>query len=117
MVCLLGLLVVGLIVILANSNWKLYRKRVAIDEEVSILQDEFIKLKERTEELEVDIAKIQTQEYLERTARERLNLKKPGEEVVAVVIPGSGQEERRSAEQKQSWWEKILEKMIKLLNG
>lgn len=94
---------------LANSNWKLYKKRGAIENQIAVLQNEVAELEQKNEELQSDIAEAQTPEYLERVARERLNLKKPGEEVVAVVIPES--QETVSQEQEKSWWEKLLEKI------
>lgn len=42
-------------------------------------------LKRKKQELEAALAEIQTKEAVEREAKARLNLKKPGEEVVVVV--------------------------------
>lgn len=99
----------AILLFLANSNWKLYKKRTALEGQINTLQNEVTSLEERNRELQSDIAEAQTPEYLERMARERLNLKKPGEEVVAVVIPES--QEAVSQEQEKSWWEKLLEKI------
>jgi len=55
------------------------------------------------------LASTKTEEYLEQTARERLNLKKPGEQVVAIVPPEKQEEKQQLT--KQNFWQKILEKI------
>lgn len=63
-------------------------------------------LRKTKKELEDQIAEIQTKEAVEREAKERLNLKKPGEEVV-VVVPQK-EEEEKLKEKPHSFWEKIM---------
>ena len=60
------------------------------------------------QELKAGISESQTQDYLEKEAREKLGLKKPGEEVVAIK---KIQSEEKPTEQKEekSLWQKFLE--------
>lgn len=62
-------------------------------------------LQQKKAQLEAYLQELQTKEALERRAKERLNLKKPGEEVV-VVIPAEKKEESQTPA-KISMWEKI----------
>jgi len=108
---LFGLLLMAvLFIFLAGSNLRLYGKRASLERQLDALRGETAELEKRSLELQSDIVRTQTEEYTEEVARERLNLKKPGEEVVAVVVPESGQE-GTSSEEQQSWLEKILEKI------
>ena len=62
-------------------------------------------LKVKKQELEVLLTELQTKEAVEREAKERLNLKKPGEQVV-VVVPEK--KDSSPAEQPMSLWEKFM---------
>ena len=62
-------------------------------------------LKVKKQELEVLLTELQTKEAVEREAKERLNLKKPGEQVV-VVVPEK--KDSSPAKQPMSLWEKFM---------
>ncbi len=102
--------IIGMIVaVMAIFNWRAYQQRVQLDRQLAQAKKEFLELEERKIQLQEDIAKSKTEEYLEKIARERLNLKKKGEKVVKIIFPEktasvSIQEEKR-------WWNKILEKI------
>ena len=61
-------------------------------------------LKVKKQELEVLLTELQTKEAVEREAKERLNLKKPGEQVVVVV---SKKKDISPVEQPMNLWEKF----------
>ena len=61
-------------------------------------------LKVKKQELEAELAELKTKEAVEREAKERLNMKKTGEEVV-VVVPEKKDDETRV--QPKSLWAKI----------
>ncbi len=67
-------------------------------------------LQQKKKELEAQLAEMQTKESVERQAKERLNLKKPGEEVV-VVVPQK--EEKKPQEKSPTLWEKITSFFIR----
>ena len=58
--------------------------------------------------MKAGISQSQTQDYLEKEARERLGLKKPGEEVVAIKKIQS-EEGTKEVKQEKNLWQKILE--------
>lgn len=62
-------------------------------------------LKGKKQQLEGAIAEIQTKEAVEREAKARLNLKKPGEEVVVVVPPKKSD---LPAEKPASFWSAFM---------
>ena len=57
-------------------------------------------LEARKEQLQAQISESVGQDYLEEEARERFNLKKPGEEVVVVLPP----EEKKEEKEERKWW-------------
>ena len=69
------------------------------------MAQEIEQLKVKKQELEVLLTELQTKEAVEREAKERLNLKKPGEQVV-VVVPEK--KDSPPAEQPTSLWEKFM---------
>lgn len=64
---------------------ELYMQKRQVDSEISRLQDQSSNLKKDNQQLSELIKYLDTQEYKEKEAREKLNLKRPGEEV--VVLP------------------------------
>lgn len=64
---------------LARSTWDLYREARGSETKIT-------ELTKKKQELEAYLEELQQREAIEREAKERFNLKKPGEEVV-VVIP------------------------------
>jgi len=104
-----GLVLFGAIGYLAIADWRIYRTGAKLQRQVRILQNEIQKLEQKNAELEKLLASTKTEEYLEQTARERLNLKKPGEQVVAIVPPEKQEEKQQLT--KQNFWQKILEKI------
>lgn len=71
---------------------ELYMQKRQVDSEIARLQEQSNNLNRDNQQLSELIKYLDTQEYKEREAREKLNLKRPGEEV--VVLPedtGNGQ--------------------------
>lgn len=109
--CLI-LLVIGFLVI---SNWKINQKRTELSFQIEALKKEIQILEKKKQELEAGISQTEKEEYLEKEARERLDLKKPGEEVVAVLLPEKNPEEKTAKEKNfwdpRTWWEWIKSKI------
>jgi cell division protein FtsB len=95
---------VGLII----GNLKVKQKREILYQKMEKVKKEMEKLSHQNELLQSEISKKQTQDYLEKVAREDLNLKKEGEKVVAFPI--LEKEEKEEESEKQSLWQKFLEK-------
>lgn len=76
---------------------RMFLQKYQIDKEIKKLEAETEKVKRDNEQLAGLIQYLQTPEYQEKQAREKLNLKKDGEMV--VVLPDT---DKREADQNQS---------------
>ena len=83
---------------------RMVRNVVMTREQSAEMTHKIEQLKLKKQELEAELAGLKTKEAVEREAKERLNLKKPGEEVV-VVVPEKKDNEART--QPKSLWAKI----------
>ena len=98
----------AIIGLLAVSNFKIRERRKELLAQIETLEKEIQNVENKNQELKAGISESQTQDYLEKEAREKLGLKKPGEEVVAIK---KIQSEEKPTEQKEekSLWQKFLE--------
>jgi len=98
----------AIIGLLAVSNFKIRERRKELLSQIETVEKEIQNVEKKNQELKAGISESQTQDYLEKEAREKLGLKKPGEEVVAIK---KIQSEEKPTEQKEekSLWQKFLE--------
>ena len=82
---ILGILLFAVVGFLVASNLKINQRRTELNSELKTLRAEYETLLEKKRQLETQISQAGNPDYLEREARERFNLRKPGEEVVAVI--------------------------------
>lgn len=87
------------------TNWKIAERRNELQNKASILQEEVQELERKSIELKSKKEEAESSDYIEKVAREKLELKKPGEEVV-VVQKGEVVEEEKK-EEEETWWDKI----------
>jgi cell division protein FtsB len=106
----LGCLILIVVGFLITSNLKINQKRAELNTQIEGLKKEIQALEEKKQELETGISQAKKEEYLEKEAREKLDLKKPGEEVIVVktLPPAENQEEKTAP--KKNFLGKILEK-------
>lgn len=103
----LGTVFLLAIVFLFTSNLKINKKRQELISHVGFLQEETRILKDKNEELRAGISQTLKEDFLEKEARERFNLKKPEEEVVAVLSSetvGKKIENEPEKKSKKVWW-------------
>lgn len=108
----LGILILAAIGFLVFSNLQINKRRTELTLRLESLKKEIEILVEKNQELTAKISQVQKESYLEKEARERLNLKKIGEEMVVVLAPEKS-EENETEEKKnffEKWWEKIKSK-------
>lgn len=107
---LFGLFALALVIFLIVSSFRINRRRKELISQIQALEKEIQILGEKNRELKAGVDETLTESYLEKEARERLGLKKPGEEVVAIkkITP---EEESKETEKEKNLWEKILEKL------
>ncbi len=103
----LALILAG-VAFLVVSNSRITKRRQDLLSQIARLEEEIKIQEKKNEELKAGISQFSNQDYLEEEARERLGLKKPGEEVVAISNIET-QEQKPEAEKEKSFWQKILE--------
>ena len=99
------LAIIGLLTV---SNLKIRERRKELLAQIETLEKEIQNAEKKNQELKAGISESQTEDYLEKEAREKLGLKKPGEEVVAIKKIQSEEKQKEQKEEK-SLWQKILE--------
>ncbi len=109
---LLAVFLVFIVSFLLISNLRISKEREKLGTNLEYLEKQVDLLKEQNEEIEKGLSQAESREVLERVARERLNLKAPGEEVVAIKRPESSEDESEeekegSAWNPKTWWEWI----------
>ena len=98
----------AIIGLLAVSNFKIRERRKELLSQIETVEKEIQNVEKKNQELKAGISESQTEDYLEKEAREKLGLKKPGEEVVAIKKIQSEEKQKEQKEEK-SLWQKILE--------
>lgn len=103
-----GFLILTVIGFLSVANFRISQKRSAMNSQIEKLKAEIKDAEEKKRQLEARLTESSGDEFLEKEAREKLNLKKPGEEVVAIL---PAEEEKNEEPMKQNFWDKILGKL------
>ncbi len=112
---LLAVFLVFVASFLLISNLRISKEKEKLGSNLEYLEEQVDLLREQNKEMERGLSQAESREVLERVARERLNLKAPGEEVVAIKRPESSEDESEeekegSAWNPKTWWEWIKEK-------
>ncbi len=99
------MLVIGFLV---TTNIKISRRRAELTNRIETLKQEIGILEGKKEELKEKISQAGSEEYLEKVARDQLDMKAPGEEV--VVVTKEEEEKEEEEKEKRGWWEWIKSK-------
>jgi len=105
---LILLLIFFFIGFLIVSNWRINQRRGELISQIKILEKAIEELEKKNQELKAGMSQFSDEGYLEKEAREKLGLKKPGEEVVVVLPPPEKEEETK---EEKGFWQKIWEKL------
>ena len=103
---------VFLMIFLSIGNLKIYYKRQNIKVELDYFKNEAALMTQQKETLEAKILESQMPEYLEKVAREDLNLQKTGERVVAFPLTNDNTTTsivQSSASQSKGFWGRIVD--------
>ncbi len=98
------LLLIGWLTI---SNFKIFQKRSDHYSQIEALKKEIRILEEINWQLEEGISESIHHDYIESVARERFNLKKPGEEVITVLPPEQKKDEQ-TEKVKEGFWSRFF---------
>jgi len=93
----------GVVGFLVVSNFRISQKRATLDSQIERLKEDIRQVEEKKRQLGAQINQSSSEVYLEKEARERLNLKKPGEEVV-TVLPSPEENKPEQTEKPKHWW-------------
>ena len=98
-----------LVVFLAVANIKIFKKRQEFLAQISDLKNQAQELKNKNTDFEQGIASTDDPMYIERVAREELDLQKPGEKAVSFIMPPAEPQKTDGASQSslQSWFASI----------
>jgi len=102
----LVMVVVFFVAFFVITNWRINKRRAELKERITELREEVRIMEEKNAELKERKERTESDEYIEEVAREQLELKKPGEEVVVIQKPASVEDDSGEA-RKESWWDKI----------
>ena len=95
----------GLLTFFIFQNVKIGQKRGDLEDNLGVLQAQVGELSARKRQLQESIKETQSQYYEEKILREQGLYKKPGEEVVTILVPEEEQQaEVETEEEKRVWW-------------
>jgi len=103
---LLIIFVLAIAGFLVISNSRLGKARSQLIEKIESLKKEIQKAGEKNQELKQQVSESSQESFIEKEARERLNLQKPGEKVVVVLPP---KEEKQEIQEQKNLWQRILD--------
>jgi len=85
--------------------WKLYKA----GDKVEVARKELAEVQAEQEKLKAQLEYVQSDEFVEREAREKLGLGKPGEEVVIVPSPPNPKSQAPNSKTEANWhkWWKL----------
>ena len=121
---LVKIFLIFFVILTGFISWSIFKqtiKKREIQKEISKLEKEAIKISQNNELLKERLSYFESQEYREKETKEKLNLKKPNENVVIVkpnVIKKEVEEEKENEiirndklsykENFQKWWHYLL---------
>ena len=90
------------------SNYRISHRRKVFLSRIDIMQKELVLLEQKNKDLMKGFAQAGTEEHLEKIAREQLNLKAKGEEVIVITREKEKEEEEikdKNVWNPKYWWE------------
>lgn len=110
-----GFLVLFIVLVLAIADIKIYQKKQKYISQIEELKNKIQELEDRKISLKKGIENSNNQDYIEKVAREELDLQKPGENVVSFIRSNDNQPEQANNNFLQSWFtntEKLFSSML-----
>ena len=104
-----ALLIFGAVLFLSISfllffaNFKIYLKKQELAREVDSYKRQIEEIKNKNKALEEGIVRTDDKDYIEKIAREELDMQKEGEAVVSFVVPENSPAQEKKAERWFSW--------------
>jgi cell division protein FtsL len=96
-----GIFILIAVLALLFTDFKIYQKRQQLISQIDAYKKQIEEIKKRNESLKEQITKSDDKDYIEKIAREELDMQKEGEKVVSFIMP----EQKPAAEaQNGSFW-------------
>lgn len=89
-----GIVISIFFVLLIIESIGLHQKKIELAKQVDNLESKILDIKNKNEELKQGFARGDNEEYIEKVAREELDLQKPGEKVFSFIVPASKEQEK-----------------------
>ena len=105
--------VIGIVIFLVVANFKMAKRKADVNNKIEEYKTEIANLQEESEKIKSGLFDAGNNN-IEREIRERLDFKKPGENVV-VVVPPKESGESNTTEQK-TFWENVLDSIKENFN-
>ncbi len=102
---LIALLVISFLIV---SNWRIRQQRTEFDRKIELLEKEIKVLEQEIYRKKQGLLRLEDEDYLERIARERFHLAKPGEHKVIILPPDSEEVKEVQTKKEKNFWQKIL---------
>lgn len=111
------LIILG-IAFLVVSNLRINKRRQELISQIAQLEEEIKAQEKQNVELQAGVSQVSDQNYLEQEAREKLGLKKSGEEVVSIQKVETEENNKEEVKKEntslwnpKTWWEWIKNKL------
>jgi len=101
-----------LFLMILHNIWGITERLLSFYYEKRGLETKIAELQKRNEDIKKEINYTETEGFLEREGKARLNLKKPGEEVAVIV---EEEEVMRVEGVEQDFWNKMFSSVLSLL--
>ena len=100
----LAFLFIFIVGFLFYSNYKINQRRNSLTVRITELRSQVGELEKLNQDLKEGIIDIESEDYLEKVARNQLGMRRPDEEVVVIQTEEA---EDEWIEEKKTWWDKI----------
>ena len=101
-----GIFILILVAALVFADYKIYQKRQNLISQIDAYNKQIEEIKQRNESLKEQISKSDDKDYIEKIAREELDMQKEGEKVVSFVMPEQkpGEEQKTESFFSANFW-------------
>lgn len=93
-----------LLILLSFTNIGNYRKRNKLTSQIKTIEEKINSIKAENDRIEQNIQKVNDDSYVEKVAREELDLQKPGEKVYSFIKTAEQQNNEERAEPVNGWF-------------
>lgn len=99
-----GIIIFIILCLLVLDSVKIYKKRMELASQIQNLENKMQDIKNKNEELQQGALQVNDNQYIEKVAREELDLQKPGEKVFSFIMPQTENEGGDTAKNKLQHW-------------